>query len=168
LGRRTVFKGILAAWILSAAFIWFGFKYFPKWVFLDFASPTRALGFALACGALTLILGVAWTARSRHMISNIDGSQPQSGNPLDITLRYNKNTAEQLLIFTLASFAFAAAYPETTKSLLPVMGIWFLIARLMFWWGYHKHPLRRAIGFASTFHPTIILLGAAILGLLKG
>lgn len=166
--KLTVFKGIVLAWILSGAFIRIGYKFFPEWEVLDFDSSTHALGFALACGALSLILGVGWGARSRHMISNIDGSAPEPGSQLDITLRYNKNTAEQLLIFALAAFAFASAYPEISRALLPVMGIWFLIARALFWWGYHKHPLKRATGFAATFHPTIILLIAAIFGLIKG
>ncbi|MGL4489473.1 MAG: MAPEG family protein [Rhizobiaceae bacterium] len=156
--QRQVFTGILTAWFLSALFIYLGTK-FSTQLGLTFATPNKALAFSLAIASVSLIVGIGWAARTRHFVSNIDGSRPDAGSALDITLRYVTNTTEQLLLFALACLcAFHVDEPPAAK-LLPVMAIWFLIARAMFYIGYRMTPVARSIGFAATFHPTIALFG---------
>lgn len=166
--QRAVFKGIVASWALSALFIWAGYQLVIRLEPLSDWSITKSLGFTLICGGWTLLVGIGWAARTRHFSSNIDGSKPVNGSPLDITLRYITNTVEQLLLFAIACFGFVAAFPTLAVHLLPVMGIWFLIARLLFWIGYRRNPVKRAIGFAGTFHPTIVLLAVATYKLVMG
>ena len=166
--KIAVLKGISFSWILALAFIAFGYKGLRHAKIADSWSTPQALGFALACAAWTLIFGIGWAARTRYFSSNIDGTAPDEGSALDITLRYIRNTSEQALIFALAATAFAAASPIVATTLLPVMGVWFIIARGLFWIGYRSSPLRRATGFAATFHPTIALLLAATYKLIAG
>lgn len=74
---------------------------------------------------------------------------------MDLSLRYITNTTEQLLLFSIAAAILA---PDTATTLLPVMGVWFLLAGAASFVGYRIHPLARAAGFAATFHSTIALL----------
>ncbi len=163
--KRAVFLGILQAWILSLIFICVGVVITKKFALVQHWTLGKSISFAILCSGFALAAGIGWAARTRHFISNIDGSAPAEGSPLDITLRYISNTLEQSVLFAISCFAFGQAYPEFAQTLLPVMGIWFVIARLLFWFGYMRSPLKRAAGFAATFHPTLILAIAALIGL---
>ncbi|WP_083898919.1 MAPEG family protein [Robiginitomaculum antarcticum] len=161
--KIKVLKGIFTAWILSAAFIGFGFWLSFSQDWFSTYSLYQVIAITLIPPSFSLVAGIAWAARTRHFEQNIDGSAPINGTPLDITLRYIRNTTEQVIIFTLASICLAASAPKEAASILPILGGWFLIARVLFWIGYKKSPLFRAIGFASTFHPTVIMLIVATL-----
>jgi hypothetical protein len=51
----------------------------------------------------------------------------------------------------------ATGWPHAPH-LIPILVAWWMIARALFWIGYHRDPLHRAIGFAATFHPTVAVL----------
>jgi uncharacterized membrane protein YecN with MAPEG domain len=155
--RLQVFGGIILAWALSAAVIVAGYwacrtsNLFADWTALESAA------FAISMASVALIAGIGWAARTRHFISNIDGSRPEPGSGLDLTLRYVSNTTEQLVLFALGCLSLAAVDPGVATPLLPVMGVWFVIARILFIVGYRVDPIWRSVGFAATFHPTIAL-----------
>lgn len=164
--RRAVFQGIVAAWVLSAGFIGAG-VWLVEW--FDLFQPVthgKATASALTISALPLVAGIAVAARLRHFHQDIDGAAPAPGTPLDLVRRYIQNTTEQTLLFAIAAVALFFAAPEASAPILPVMGLWFAIARALFWIGYWRAPLARAIGFAATFHPTLVLLAAALVAAL--
>jgi hypothetical protein len=154
--KSQVVVGILVAWALSAVFIVSGVKICVHFDIL-FDTPTEATAFAIATAAVALILGIGLAAKTRHFVSNIDGSPPIAGSTLDLTLRYVTNTTEQLVLFTIACLCVFYVDENVATKLLPVIGIWFLVARALFWVGYRITPLARSVGFAATFHPTIAL-----------
>lgn len=156
--KQKVLRGILIGWILSAIFIGTGFWFFTESQFDAKFTEWEMLSVTLFPPTLSLAAGIGWAARTRHFENNIDGSQPKAGSPLDITLRYIQNTSEQLLLFLLMTVCLYGAKPQFAQSILPVLGVWFFIARIMFWIGYRHKPVDRAIGFAATFHPTLIFL----------
>ncbi len=160
--RRAVFIGILCAWVLSAAFIGLGVSIGSQSGVMRDWTVFKALGFAVSLSGVPLVLGIAWAAQTRHFVSNVDGSRPATGSRLDILLRYVWNTTEQAVLFLIAAIGFGQAFPEFAPVFLPVMGCWFVIARLAFLFGYFFNPLARAFGFAATFHPTIALLFSAL------
>lgn len=166
--KHTVFKGIAFAWILSAAFIGIGYSLSENYNWFSTYSLSEILSITLIPPSLALAVGIGWAARTRHFSQNIDGSAPERGTPLDITLRYIQNTAEQVLLFTLMTACLIGAAPDLAKRILPILGLWFLIARILFWAGYIRAPLKRAVGFASTFHPTLFFLILSILAVMNG
>lgn len=157
--RAIVTNGILTAWVISVIFIGGGYALLNKIGFLQPSTPQIAFAFAIIVSGVSLIAGIGRAAKLRHFSQDIDGSAPERGSPLDITRRYISNTVEQLLLFVIGAAALFYTAPDTAQRLLPVMGVWFLLARLLFWAGYQKHPLKRALGFAATYHPTIFLYG---------
>lgn len=156
--KIKVLRGIFIAWLCSGTFIGIGFWVSHSQDWFSSYSLYQIIALALIPPSVALVAGIAWAARTRHFEQNIDGSPPVKGTSLDITLRYIQNTTEQVIIFALATICLAASVPKEAASILPILGCWFLIARVLFWIGYKKSPLSRAIGFASTFHPTIIML----------
>lgn len=152
--RAQVFGGIVLAWALSAGFVVAG------WRASDISmgsTAAEAVGFAALLAGATQLAGVGWAARLRFFVSNIDGAPPEPGSALDITLRYVSNTTEQVVLFVLGCLALAAIDGAVAIRLLPVMAVWFVIARALFFAGYRVGPVWRALGFAATFHPTVVL-----------
>ena len=156
--KRKVISGIILAWILSTAFLGLGGLISYKLDLFAARSLYEILALTFMPPALSLAAGIAWAARTRHFKQNIDGSAPSAGSPLDITLRYIQNTAEQTVLFILMVFCCLGAMPAFSQTMLPVLGIWFFIARMMFWVGYRQSPVSRAAGFAATFHPILFFL----------
>lgn len=161
--QRGVIMGIGLAWVLSGSFLFAGWKLSVHFDWFAQTTQMQSLAYTLILPALSLVMGIGWAARTRFFQQDIDGSDPDAGTPLDITRRYIQNTTEQLLVFTIAAICFSTLLPDISPSILPVFGLWFFMARMMFWIGYIISPMGRAIGFASTFHPTIALLVFALL-----
>lgn len=154
--RLAVLAGTLGAWVLSLSFVWLGVLITDRaGVFNDW-SAVQAAAFALLMAGLTLAVGIGWAAGMRYFVSNIDGSRPETGSALDIALRYVSNTTEQLVLFSVACAGVTVAAPEVAQKLLPVLGCWFVLARIAFLFGYLHSPLARSVGFAATFHPTLV------------
>lgn len=160
--RRIVFVGIVTAWLVSGAYILLGYRAVVHFGLFAGWSAAQSAALSATLASIALIAGIGWAARTRQFVGNIDGSVPAVGSALDITLRYVTNTTEQLILFVIAVACMAWVAPETSVSLLPVMGSWFLLARAMFYFGYRVRPLARAVGFAGTFHPTIALFAAVV------
>ena len=163
--QKRVMSGIGFGGVSSLLFI--GMGYWASRTFGWFGSLTEReiMAIALIPPALSLFVGIGWAARTRHLVQNIDGSLPKPGSSLDITLRYIRNTTEQLLLFCVTVFCFQTAMPNLARTILPILGIWFLIARIMFWLGYRRSPTARATGFAATFYPTIFFFGLGLFAL---
>lgn len=164
--KLAVIQGIVFAWIFSAIFIGLGFWLSQTLDFFTNLTWQETLSLTLMPPSFSLAIGIGWAARTRHLKQNIDGSKPDNGTPLDITLRYIQNTSEQLLLFLVMAICLTGAAPNLARAILPVLGLWFFIARALFWIGYRRTPTRRAIGFAATFHPTLVFLLVSCLALL--
>lgn len=165
--KISVFRGIVISWVLSALFIGGGYWLSKSEHWFSGLSADLILSLTFLPPSLALAAGIGWAARSRHLDGHIDGSKPKAGSALDINLRFIQNTVEQLLLFGLMVFCLRGALPDLAQSILPILGVWFLIARTMFWAGYLSSPVRRAVGFAATFHPTLVFLGLAAAGILR-
>lgn len=163
--RRQVAGGIFVAWGLSGAFIGFGI-WISNLTGPLFQTPNDAVGFTIVVVALPLIFGIGWAARTRHFISNIDGSRPAEGSALDLTLRYVTNTVEQVVLFGMTAGCLALIDPNHAVVVLPVMGLWFAVARALFYFGYRRTPIARSVSFAATFHPTVGLFVYCVIRLI--
>ena len=167
--RISILKSIAVADVSSILFITLGFFLLKHTGLFQPVTHGKAVAFSLVIATYPLALGLLWAASTRFFVQNLDGSDPEPGTPLDITRRYLQNTLEQTVLFALAAIAFFFAAPEFSASLLPVMAVWFFIARALFWIGYRSaNTLNRAIGFAASFHPSLcLLLAALVLSLLN-
>lgn len=105
---------------------------------------------------LALFAGVGAIANQRFFVADaIDGEPETNHRFIDITLRYNRNTVEQVVLAAIAWFGLALALPHAQLKLIPTMAILFLIGRALFWIGYLIAPVGRAFGLGLTFYPTI-------------
>ncbi|MEM6899588.1 MAG: MAPEG family protein [Pseudomonadota bacterium] len=156
-------RGITLAAALSVTFILIGYLLLLRTGWFQPVTYGKAAAFSLAIAALPLVAGIVSAARTRHMVQDIDGADPTPGTQLHFIRRFIQNTMEQTVLFAVAGVSFFFVAPQFSARLLPVMAVWFCVARALFWRGYNSpDPTRRAIGFAATFHPTVLLLLTSI------
>lgn len=75
--------------------------------------------------------------------------------------RVQMNTLEQLVCF-LPSLLIAAIYWPGTY--IAIIGVVYLVGRVLYWRSYVADPSTRSLGFILTLLPTLILLCAALIG----
>jgi hypothetical protein len=106
----------------------------------------------------TLLVGVAMVANRRYFLPDgIDGTRAPGSTALEINLRYNQNTLEQIALVVIAWPVLAVLLPTHQLGLIPVLAVFFGVGRIAFWIGYLIAPWARAFGFALTFYPTVAL-----------
>ena len=91
--------------------------------------------------------------------ASIDGGGLSRGseaaNVLQSTLQ---NTLEQSVLAVLVHLAWSVLLPATWISAIPAAVILFLCGRVLFLRGYRGGAASRAIGFALTFYPSVLML----------
>lgn len=93
-----------------------------------------------------------------------------SGDPaFERSLRVQQNTLEQLVPFLPALWIFATVVSYTYAT---VLGIVWVVGRILYAWGYYQAAEKRGLGFAiSLLASTILILGSlvgVILQIVKG
>lgn len=110
------------------------------------------LGAFFGPGLVLLLMIIRLAQRRFFDDAIIDGQAFVPGSGADIDQRVLTNTVEQIVlalcIWPLVGFFVG------TGTLLVLSGS-FVVARLMFWIGYHVSPPLRGLGFAATFYPTV-------------
>jgi hypothetical protein len=109
--------------------------------------------------ALCLLTGIGAMANRRFFSDDaIDGTRMPASRSLEINIRYNQNTLEQVLLAAVTWIGLALALPHDRLGLIGVLAITFALGRALFWTGYLIAPWARAIGFGLTFYPTVVAL----------
>jgi hypothetical protein len=114
--------------------------------------------------ATALAVCIARLARHRFMTpDDIDGSGLVKGTAQAGMLQaLLQNTLEQLALALPVYAAWAVLAPAALVGCLPVAGLLFLLGRALFFAGYARGAPARALGFALTFYPTVLLLAGAL------
>lgn len=105
---------------------------------------------------LALLAGVLAMATGRFFMGATDGSRTPAAHGLEVNLRYNLNTLEQIVLAAIAWAGLASALPHAQLNLIPLLATVFVVGRAAFWLGYLFRPVARAFGFLLTFLPTCI------------
>lgn len=118
--------------------------------------------------ALWLAISVGLLARHRFFTpEDIDGGGlipgTETANILQATLQ---NTLEQTVLAVLVHLAWAALMPISWMSAIPAAVVLFWGGRVLFVRGYRGGAPSRAVGFALTYYPSVLMLvlviGAAV------
>ncbi len=139
---------------------------------VDLSSAER-IKFALQADlalALWLAFSIGRLARHRFFTAeDIDGGGLSNGTEqawiLQATLQ---NTLEQTVLAVLVHIIWAVMMPQTWLSALPVAVSMFIIGRVLFVRGYRRGASARALGFALTFYPSVLMLIAIVIKALSG
>lgn len=160
--QQKVKVGAATAAIISIVFIYTGYQIFP-FVLTPMVTIGDKLAFVIQCeifALLMLVAGIAAVANQRFLHKEaIDGATIDLPISIQINLRYNQNTLEQFVLAVVAHLVLATVVEPDSLKIIPILVCWWIIGRIMFWIGYHVYPVGRAVGFGSTFYPTIGVIG---------
>lgn len=158
--QRGVALGMAAGMVISLVVICLGSQ------FANLETAER-FSVSLLLPAAALFLAVARLARHRFFApADIDGSALTAGTRRAKVLQaLVQNTLEQLA-FAVPVYLAALSNPSNSiQAAVPACACTFLVGRLLFFATYTRGAGARALGFALTFYPTVLLL-AWQLGLL--
>ena len=162
LKQRGVLKGIIVGAAITLVVIVGAILAGPMML-----SPEVTLGeriaFALRADAfiaLWFAISVGLLARHRFFTpEDIDGGGLTQGtetaNILQSTLQ---NTLEQTVLAVLVHLGWAVLMPVSWISAIPAAVVLFLCGRVLFVRGYRGGAPSRAVGFALTYYPSVLML----------
>ncbi len=168
--QRGVLKGIVVGAAITVVVITSAMSAGPMLLSPEAAAGER-LAFALSADAfIALWLGISVGLLARHRFftpEDIDGSGLTQGsetaNVLQATLQ---NTLEQTVLAVLVHLAWSILMPVSSLSTIPAAVILFWCGRVLFVRGYRGGAPSRAVGFALTYYPSVLMLvfvvGAAV------
>ena len=104
---------------------------------------------------LSLLIGVVGAARRGFYRDAIDGTRTPASPALEINLRYNTNTVEQVLLAAIAWAGLALRLPGEMLFVIPMLAVVFFAGRMLFFIGYLIYPMARAYGMVLTVLPTL-------------
>jgi len=127
------------------------------------ASVGRRIAFALktdAWIALWLCISIGLLARHRFFTpEDIDGGGLTHGTETAHILQATlQNTLEQTVLAVLVHVTWATVMPVSRLSVIPAATLLFMCGRVLFAWRYRGGAPSRALGFALTFYPTVLML----------
>lgn len=97
-------------------------------------------------------------ARSQY---NVPAPRMTGDEHFERILRVQNNTLEQLIIFLPALFI-AAEY--WSQGFVTLLGLVYLIGRVVYWRSYTADPNKRAFGFMLTAAPSFALILCGLIG----
>lgn len=109
----------------------------------------------LVIPGLTLLAGIMGATRRQFSADAIEGTRTPAGPSLEINLRYNQNTIEQVLTAAIAWIGLSVSLPYDSLIAIPASALLFGLGRITFWIGYVVHPLARTFGMSLTALPII-------------
>ncbi len=169
--QRGVLRGIVIGAIVTIIVV-IGTTLLGPYLLSQDTSISGRIGFALKADLIiAIILAVSIGRLARHRFFNpddIDGGGLTQGtetaNMLQATLQ---NTLEQTVLAVLVHITWAVTMPVGYVSTILAAVILFCVGRVLFVRGYSGGAPSRAIGFALTFYPSILMLAIIVLWVIK-
>jgi len=121
---------------------------------------------ALIFAALPLLFGIVTVANARFCSDAIDPIRHLESRTMEINGRFVDNTAQQLLLFSIATLSLCTVLTPSSMRVIPAAVTVFVIARTVFWIGYRIRPIYRAPGMSATGYLNAGLLGYGVWGMI--
>lgn len=160
--QNKVLRGMIAALLLAIAVV-VGARLGSAGLWLPPDTVPGRLGYTLPFDLLmvvALLVHVGLLARHRFFTpEDIDGSGLTSGTERARVLQaLLQNTLEQLTLAFPVHVIWALLMPMPWLPVAPACALCFATGRLLFGLGYARGAGSRALGFALTFYPTVVMV----------
>ena len=163
--QRNVIKG-MATGLLTAIAAFGLTAWLQPFGALDDNLPARVRMAMLSALAPALMLAVCIARLAAHRFrtpQDLDGSGLTVGTErAKILQALLQNTLEQTVLAVPVYAAFSLFAPARLLAVAPLAALLFVGGRLLFFRGYQRGAGGRALGFALTFYPTLLLLAGAV------
>ena len=113
----------------------------------------------LMVSLLAIYAGVIAVGSKRFATAAINPLDPSGKQFTELRQQYLQNTVEQFLLHSFSLLALSTYLSEEKMHWIPLLIVLFIIARALFFIGYSIDPLKRGVGFASTWYPIMAVTG---------
>ncbi|XP_033105804.1 transmembrane protein 79-like [Anneissia japonica] len=160
--QSGIVRDIIVGLLVMAAYFYVGWNYFPiqadglesAWDRLIYTARWQILEVLLL---IVMVMAVANT-RLLYVDKIGDPTKPIPGSHIiTVHCRVLQNTLEQIVIRVPSELILCTYLEPGSMKILPLLVILFVLARLIFWFGYIRDPYQRALGFAMTYMPTVLI-----------
>ena len=161
--QRTVAVGAASGVITMVLLVWLLSSLIEAPSISDTAGDR--IGYALrwlVVAVIPLVAMLGAVGNARFLTEAIDPTLGKENQRMVVDGRVADNTLQQFVVFAIGLVALSVNLPTHSLSVVPATAITFVIARLVFWFGYRIHPLYRAPGFSSTFYLNLGMLVASL------
>jgi hypothetical protein len=120
------------------------------------------LAYALRANVVAVLpffVMIITVANSRFLSDAIDPTRRAESRTMEIDGRVVDNTLQQNFVFALASLAVSTLVPVQSLQVVWACTIVFVVARIVFWFGYRINALYRAPGMSATGYMNLGLIG---------
>ena len=160
--RSSVAKKVVLSLSVGCAITWLLYTYFPFGL-PNMDHPTDRVVFTLRCNVpsvLSMGSAIVYIGNKRFMSDQINPLSSKDRHLIEVPQRVLQNTLEQFVLsFTLQLAASTWMTSEQMK-LIPIITMWFVLGRILFWVGYSNPDYartKRSLGFSLTFQPSALL-----------
>ncbi len=161
--RKAMLLGAISS-ILAILFSWYLSKFIQIKPHQNIPLRIEIFALGMFLAILPMVIMIGKIAGMRFFSIGIDGS---STKLIDISVKILNNTHEQTLLFMIASLALTISIPEDRLAMTPILAVFFILARMNFWYSYYNNAIKRAYGFAATFYMSILILVCSIFFYMK-
>jgi uncharacterized MAPEG superfamily protein len=160
--QRGVLKAFIPGAILTVAGLAAGIALFPTDMTPE-STVAERLAYALKADILVILcllhaIGRLGGHRFRAP-EDIDGAGLTSGTPQARTMQaVLQNTLEQVVLAIFVHLIWVVVMPASWITAVPAAATMFLVGRLLFTRGYAGGGPARAMGFALTCYPSMVML----------
>jgi uncharacterized membrane protein YecN with MAPEG domain len=91
----------------------------------------------------------------RHTTTAINPITGNGEKYLEIEIRCLQNTFEQFVVNAFGQLVLATFLEDSLQKLIPVLVLYFVVARALFYFGYRRDPLKRALGMSMSHAPNL-------------
>lgn len=166
--QKTVAKGAVLGVLGMMVLTWLFYTLLPAST--DVSEFSERITYALrwnAVAVLPLFVMLATIGNRRFLGGGINPLKETKDEAFIIDGRVVTNTLEQTLVFIVGALALATFLSAAHIKLIAALTLVFVIARLVFWFGYRKHYLYRAPGMAATYYLNVLMLITVVTLLLR-
>ncbi len=149
--QKIVAIGAASGILTMAVLVWLLTRWLPAPAGID--SMADRLAYALRINLVAIVpffIMLIAIGNSRFLSDAIDPTRQAETPAQQIDGRVADNTLQQNFVFAVASLALSSVIATPYLQVLWACAIVFMIARLVFWFGYRRHPLLRAPGMSAT------------------
>lgn len=149
--QKTVAVGAASGVATMVALVWILTEVLPTPAIAG--TMAERLAYALRVNVVALLpffVMLITVANSRFLSDAIDPTLKAESAAMQIDGRVVDNTLQQNFVFAITSLAVSTLVERRHLQVVLACAIVFMIARLVFWYGYRRHPLYRAPGMAAT------------------
>ena len=157
--QKTVAIGAASGVVVMALSVWLLTKALPAPKMAG--TMAERLAYALWANVVAVVpffIMLAHVGNSRFLSDAIDPTRHAESQTVEIDGRVADNTLQQNFVFAVATLALATLVPRSSLQVVWACAIVFVVARVVFWFGYRRHPLYRAPGMSGTAYMNLFMI----------